>query len=284
MKSIDFLKRVLTEAKVKPEVLALITDNLPDELPEEAVTSYEQNLFTLDRAQADPELTRTMQARAFKALNDGWDKDFNSFAEQLDADTAAKIKAEKFTRKKWETIAEALKKGSGASDDEKQKTSRKEIEALHAQLREKESMLETVKKEADGRVMDFKKDYLLSEKLGTIEFADPFKPLKHMLKEDFMRKLSQKSIILAVENDQLVPRRKSETGELMDVFEANTKVGLDDLIKKELQDFIKKSAGGGGQQQQQQQQNYKTDAPKQGLTLDEINKLRVAENFKKLKT
>jgi hypothetical protein len=278
MKAVDFLKRVLTESKA-PEVTI---DSLEFDIPEDVIKAYEGNLLTLERAQADPELSRVMQARAFKALNDGWDKDFNSLAEQLDAETATKVKAEKFTRKKWEVIAESLKKG--LNDDDKHKATRKEIETLHAQIKEREALLETQKQEAANQILDFKKDYLLSEKLSTVDLAEAYVAFKPMIKEQFLKNISEKSIILAVENDQLVPRKRSETGELMDVFEANTKVGLDDLIKKELLPFLKKSAGTGSTQPGTTHTTPPGTKPTKELTLDEINRLKVQENFNKLKT
>lgn len=287
MKSIEFIKRVLTEAKVAPDVIGaiIVDDKLPDALPDEAVQAYEKNLFTFDRAQVDPELTKVMNSKAYKSFADGWDKDFNAFAETLDADTATAIKNEKFTRKKWELIANAVKSaGAGADPEGKVKGARKEIELLHTQLREKEAAMAIIKAEADSKVSDFKRDYLVSEKLATLDVVDHMKGYPNLLKNQLFESINKKGIIFTIENDQLVPRRKTETGELVDVYEANTKVGVDDLIKKELQDFIKKSNGAGGNNGNQRTGSTPPASPKSGMTLEEMNRLKVAENFAKLKS
>ncbi len=271
MKLTDFLKRVLSEAKA-PDV-DLTT--LPEELPDEVVAAYEKNLLTLERAMADPDLTKTMKNRAFKDLNDGWDKDFNAFAEGLDADTAAKIKGEKFTRTKWALISDAFKKGT---DDDKFKGVRKEIENLNNVVRDKDAMISQIKAEADGKLLDFKKDYMLNEKLSTLDIAEPYLPLKHMIKDELIKKLNQKSVILALENDALVPRRKSDTGELLDYYEANTRVGLDELLTKELDAFLKKSSGGSSNGDTKKKIIPTNDYPG-GLTLAQINALEIKKKF-----
>jgi len=279
MKGIDFLKRVLSEAQVDLTKLGLTEITVDTDLPEEAVSSYATNLLTRERASADPELNRTMQARAFKALNDGFDKDFTAFAEaNLPKEVVDKIKAEPFTRNKWEL----LRKNWSAAAPKEDKVAAAEIAKLHDQLKEKETLIEATKNDYESKLLGFQKNYLLSQKLATLNWSDLVKDESSLLQEKFVKQLNEKSIILELSNGQLIPKRKTETGELLDVYEANVKVGLDDLITKELGKFIKQSAGSGTPKSE-------TTIPipgtsKEGLTLAEMERIKIQEKFKKLKS
>lgn len=285
MKAIDFVKRVLQESKVDLTKLGL-TDITPEtDLPEEAINSYSTNLLTRERAESDPDLSKTMQARAFKALNDGWDKDFEAFAESnLPKEVTDKIKGEKFTRNKWDIIRQNLK----VTSDEGGKAARAEIEKLNQALREREAAIAATKAEYEGKLTEFQKTFLLNQEFSKLELADAYaKPLvRDSIFNGMVGELSKKGIIFTLDNGQLSPKRKSETGELLDVYEANEKVGLDSLLKKELKDYLKQSQGGGGNQQQQggRQTQGAAPQPKAGMTLAELNALAVKEKFSKLKT
>jgi hypothetical protein len=280
MKSIDFVKRVLQEAKVDLTKLGLTEINADTELPAEVEQAYANNLLTRERIEADPEINRTMQARAFKALNDGWDNDFNAFAEaNLPKEVAEKVKSEKFTRVKWELLRKNWTPGSGKED----KVAAAEIASLHNQLKEKEDLIIAKSKEFDNQLQGFQKNYLLTQKLSGAQWADAYADLKPDLQEKFIKQLSEKSIILDISNGQLIPKRKAETGELLDVYEANVKVGLDDLITKELGKYFKQSAG-GGTPSPTHKKTIPGTPPKEGLTLAEMERAKVLEKFAKLKT
>jgi hypothetical protein len=283
MKTIDFVKRVLQESKVDLNKLGL-TDITPDtDLPDEAVNQYSTNLLTRERAESDPDLSKTMQARAFKALNDGWDKDFEAFAESnLPKEVAEKIKTEKFTRNKWDLIRQNLK----VSNDDAGKAARIEIERLNNALKEKEQYIQSTKSEYEGKLTDFQKNFLLTQEFNKLELAEVYtKPLvKDSIYNSLNSELSKKGIIFTLDNGQLVPKRKSETGELLDYYEANEKVSLDSLLKKELKDYLKQSQGAGNNQSQGRQAQGAAPQPKSGMTLAELNALAVQEKFNKLKT
>lgn len=280
MKTIDFMKRVLGEAKV--DLTKLGFTEVPDEVDDTLVEQYSKNLLTRERAEQDADLNRTMQGRAFKAMNDGWDRDFDAFAEaNLDKEIADKIKAEKFTRTKWDLIRQ--NKPVAGDVNESVKAARKEIEMLNAKLREKETALSAVAEGYESKLTEFQKDYLLTQEMSKVEFGEAYTALRPELQKKFLEGISKKSIILAVENEKLVPRVKQGT-ELLDYYEANEKVGLDRLIQKELDTFIKKSAGAPNPNQPLPPNVPKQTAPKAGLTLEEMNRLAVQEKFAKLKT
>jgi len=284
MKSIDFVKRVLQEAKVDLTKLGLTEITADTDLPEEAVTSYANNLLTRERIEADPDINKTMQARAFKALNDGWDKDFHAYAEaNLPKEIAEKVKAEPFTRSKWELIRKNLNAGAGEGDA-KVKAAQAEIAKLHDELKAKEEAVQATKNDYEGKLGSFQKDYLLTQTLSKREWADAYADLKPDLQEKFNKTLSEKSIILELSNGQLTPKRKDATGVLLDVYEANQKVGLDDLITKELGKYFKQSAGSGSQGSTNPPKVIPGTAPKEGLTLAEMERAKVLEKFAKLKT
>jgi hypothetical protein len=285
MKANDFILRVLQEAKVDLTKLGLTTITPETELPEEAITNYEQNLLSRDRAIADPDINKVMQARAFKALNDGYDRDFEAFAESnMPKEVAEKVKTEKFTRNKWDIIRQNLK----VTSDEGGKAARAEIEKLNQALREREAAITATKAEYEGKLTEFQKSFLLNQEFSKLELAEAYaKPLvRDSIFNGMVGELSKKGIIFTLDNGQLSPKRKSETGELLDVYEANEKVGLDSLLKKELKDYLKQSQGGGGNQQQQggRQTQGAAPQPKSGMTLAELNALAVKEKFNKIKT
>jgi hypothetical protein len=282
MKNNEFVQRVLKESKFDLTKLGGEITAETD-LPEEAVTSYANNLLTRERIEADPDINKTMQARAFKALNDGWDKDFHSYAEaNLPKDVAEKIKAEPFTRNKWDLIRKNLNTGGGSAD-EKVKAANAEIAKLHGELQTKEAAIATNKKEYEGQLLGFQKNYLLTQKLSGAQWADAYIDLKSDLQDKFLKTISEKSIILDLSNGQLTPKRKTETGELLDYYEANVKVGLDDLITKELGKYFKQSAGAGAPPNPNPKPVPGTTPP-QGLTLAEMERAKVLEKFAKLKT
>jgi hypothetical protein len=283
MKSIDFVKRVLQEAKVDLTKLGLTEITADTDLPEEAVTSYANNLLTRERVEADPDINKTMQARAFKALNDGWDKDFHAYAEaNLPKEVADKVKSEQFTRNKWDLIRKHVHSGTG-DGDAKVKAAQAEIAKLHDELKAKDDAINLTKNDYEGKLGQFQKNYLLTQKLSGKEWAEAYADLKPDLQEKFLKTISEKSIILELSNGQLTPKRKAEDGSLLDYYEANVKVGLDDLITKELGKYFKQSAGTGSQGSPSPKPIPGT-TPKEGLTLAEMERVKVLEKFAKLKT
>ncbi len=279
MKVIDFVKRVLQESKVD---LTKFTElNLETDLSDEVVTSYSNNLLSRERIEADPEINKTMQGRAFKALNDGWDKDFNAFAEaNLPKELADKIKAETFTRNKWEILRKNVV-AVGNGDNEKLKTANSEIERLNGEVLSKSKLIDETKTTYEGKLLEFQKNYLLSQKLGTLQWADAYVDLKQDLQEKFNRTISEKSVILEVSNGQLIPKHKGENGTLLDLYEANKKVSLDDLIEKELGKFTKQSNGSPSPTTPQPKPIAGTPAP--ALTLAEMEREKIKEKFNQLK-
>ncbi len=279
MKVIDFVKRVLQESKVD---LTKFTElNLETDLSDEVVTSYSNNLLSRERIEADPEINKTMQGRAFKALNDGWDKDFNAFAEaNLPKELADKIKAETFTRNKWEILRKNVV-AVGNGDNEKLKTANSEIERLNGEVLSKSKLIDETKTTYEGKLLEFQKNYLLSQKLGTLQWADAYVDLKQDLQEKFNRTISEKSVILEVSNGQLIPKHKGENGTLLDLYEANKKVSLDDLIEKELGKFTKQSNGSPSPTTTQPKPIAGTPAP--ALTLAEMEREKIKEKFNQLK-
>jgi hypothetical protein len=281
MKLIDFVKRTLQESKVDLNKLGLTDLTIDTDLPEDAVKAYEQNLLTRERVEQDPDINKVMQARAFKALNDGWDRDFNAYAESnLPKELAEKVKTETSTRKKWDILREATHAGA----DDKMRAARQEIEKLNNQLREREAQFNEVKNGYEGKITDFKKEFYLNQKVGGLQFADPYIKLKDSLIDTFKKTISQKGIILEFENEALVPKRKSADGAILDYYEANVKVGLDDLLSKELGDFLKQSTGAGNNGEPPVRKE--TPIPgqqKAGLSLAEIQRLEVQKKFDQLK-
>lgn len=283
MKLIDFTKRVLAEAKADL-VKAGITDlTIDTDLPDDVVNAYTNNLLTRERAASDPGIIDPLRSRFFAEVYNGFDKDFNAFAESdLPKDVAEKIKAEKITRNKWDLIRGALPKPG--TETEQAKALSAEIKKLHDALKEKDTTFETFKVEADGKLSNFQKDYLLAQEVAKLPIADSAKQFLTLadIQNKFVDAISKKGIILAMENNTLTPKIKTPEGALMDHYVGNVKSGLPDLFKTELAPYLKQSNGGGNPPPPPAMPPG-GGTPPQGLTLQQMNEIEVKKKFAAMK-
>jgi 6-pyruvoyl-tetrahydropterin synthase len=284
MKVLDFMKRVLDEAKadlVKAGVTELTADT---DLPDDVINTYAANLLTRERAEADPVIFGKLKGKLYAEINDGFDKDFVAFAEaNLPKETTEKIKAEKITRAKWDLLRNALPKSG--TETEQMKAARTEIEKLHGELKNKDTEFATFKNEADGKLSDFQKNFLLSQEVAKLSIADTAKQFLTLadIQNKFVEAISKKGLVLAVENNALIPKVKTAEGALMDSFTGNVKTTLSDLFNTELKQYLKQSNGGGGNPPVPPVPAPAGGAPVAGLSLQEMNALAVKEKFAKLK-
>lgn len=281
MKLIDFTKQVLAEAKadlVKAGIPELTIDT---ELPDDVINAYKNNLLTRERAASDPAIVDPLRNRFFAEAYNGFDKDFIAFAESdLPKEVAERIKAEKNTRNKWDILVKSLPKAG--TETEQAKALRVEIEKLHGALKEKDTLFETFKGEADNKLNSFQKDFLLAQEVAKLPIADSAKQFLTLadIQSKFVEAISKKGIVLSMENNTLTPKIKTPEGALMDHYVGNVKSGLTDLFKTELAPYLKQSNGSGNPPPPPVPP---TPVPQQGLTLQEMNAIKVKENFAKLK-
>jgi 6-pyruvoyl-tetrahydropterin synthase len=281
MKVLDFLKRVLDEAKAdlaKAGITELTTDV---DLPDDVVNTYASNLLTRERAEADPIIFGKLKGRIYSEVNDGFDKDFIAFAEaNLPKETTDKIKAEKITRAKWDLLRGSLPKAG--TETEQMKAARLEIEKLHTELKAKDTTFEAFKSESDGKLTNFQKNFMLSQEVAKLPIADTAKQFLTLadIQNKFVEALDKKGIILQLDNNTLIPKVKTAEGALMDHYTGNVRTTLPDLFNAELKQYLKQSNGGNG--------GGAPPAPPAppktvhtGLSLQEMNAVAVKEKFEK---
>ncbi len=276
MKVLDFMKRVLDEAKADLAKAGVTELTAETDLPDEIINTYAANLLTRERAETDPIVFGKIKS----AINDGFDKDFVSFAEaSLPKETADKIKAEKVTRTKWELLRGALPKPG--TETEQMKAARLEIEKLHNDLKLKDTEFVTFKSEADNKLGDFQKNYLLAQEVAKLPIADTAKQFLTLtdIQNKFVEAIGKKGIVLTLENNVLTPKIKTAEGVLMDHFVGNVKSTLPELFKTELTPYLKQSAGGGGGNPPVPPVPPVPGVPAAGMSLQEMNGLLVKEKI-----
>lgn len=281
MKKDEFIKKVLTEAGVSAEKLATVTE---DEIGEEFIGAYTSNLLTRERAIMDDGVNKKMHAKFYALISDGFDKDFTAYAEaNLAKEITEQIKAEPVTRNKWDLLKRNLP--TGAVTDEKLKVVRAEIATLHEALKAKDIEFTTFKTQADQKVTNFQKDFMLGQELSKLDISDTAKQFltPKQIQDQFVEKLAPKGILIALENNALVPRVKNAEGTMLDLYEGNQKLTLQDLMKRELANILKQSAGTGTPTGGAAPIVIPQGAMPEGLSLMQMNALRVAEKFKKMR-
>ncbi len=278
MKKDDFIKRVLQEAGVDPKFLTFTED-----VDDAAVATYATNLLTRERAEADPVVFGKIRNKAYAEALDGFDKDFVAFAEaDLPKEVADKIKAEKVTRTKWDMLRAALPKPG--SETEVVKTYKKEIEALHNNLKAKETEVATIKSESDGKLTEFQKSYLLAQEIAKLPIAETAKQFVNLsdIQTKFTDSISKKGILLEIENGSLSAKTMKD-GAKFDHYTGNVKTTLPDLFKTELAAYLKQSSGGGNPPAPPNPGAPPQPVPAGGLTLQEMNAAKVKEKFAAMK-
>ncbi len=282
MKPIDFLKRVLTESKVDLTKLGDLTHET--ELPDEVINTYAANLLTRERAAADTGIIEPLRSKIFAEVYNGFDRDFVAFAESdLPKEVADKIKAEKMTRNKWDLIRQALPKPG--TETEQVKASRAEIAKLHESLKEKDVQFAAFKGEADTKLNDFQKNFLLTQEMTKLQIADSAKQYLTLadIQTKFNEAISKKGIVLTMENNTLIPKVKTAEGALMDHYVGNDKTTLATLFNTELSTYLKQSNGGGTPPPTPPVPAPNGGTPPQGLTLQQMNGLAVQEKIRQMK-
>lgn len=284
MKTIDFLKRVLTEAKADLAKAGITDLTVDTDLPDDVVNAYANNLLTRERAASDPLIVDPLRSRIFAEVYNGFDKDFTAFAESdLSKEVADKVKAEKMTRNKWDIIRQAIPKPGTESDQ--MKAARTEIEKLHNAMKDKETEFTTFKAAADNRVSDFQKSYLLAQEIAKLPIADSAKQFVTVadIQNKFVDAITKKGIVLVMDNNVLLPKTKTPEGAMMDVYAGNNKVGLPELFTTELATYLKQSNGGGTPPPAPPAGGGAPPAPAGGLTLQQMNEIEVKKKFAKMK-
>lgn len=220
------------------------------DVPDEVAAKFNQKYLTKERAFADEDVIKKANIDARGRVFDSVDLKIKKFIGKLSTEDQATINAEPNTLLKLELLDKALD-GLGKNDDVKKINEqwRKKEDDLHQKI----SGLETTIKEKEStftsKVKDIQIDYALKNKLFGFQLASEFDTEEHknFLAESTINSLRKNFLVeLDEKNPSILHLRKNVDGQISEVFEGNTKVTLDDYLKKKYDPYLKKSGGGTG--------------------------------------
>lgn len=254
MKLTDWLKTVITPLVKTPEDADLFlaaSDLKAVEVSEDMQKAFNEKYLTRERAVTDEEIMRKLTLEARGRVFDSVDLKLKKVKALLSQEDQDLIDGEKNTLLKLDLLEKAIQNvGSGKSDDVKKVNDawrKKEDE-----FREKIVSLEDTLKQKDANfgkeIKNVKLDYALKSLVSGFELAPEFSSEEHrnFLAESTIHSLKQNYKVEFDEKDERVLHlRKEVDGTTTDVFEGNTKVTLNDVLKKKYEPYLKKSAGAG---------------------------------------
>lgn len=253
MKLNEWLSSIVTPLFEKKEDADLFTaaSSLKEiEVPDDVAAKFNQKFLTRERAFTDEDIVKKFNIDARGRVFDSVDLKIKKFLPKLSAEDQAIIAAEPNTLLKLELMDKAID-NLGKNEDVKKINEqwRKREEELH----EKIKGLEGVVKEKDttfaSKEKEIRTDYALRMKVGGFELAPEFNTEEHknFLAESTINSLKKNFLVELDEKDQTILHlRKNVDGQITEVFEGNTKVTLDDLLKKKYEPYVKKSTADTG--------------------------------------
>lgn len=253
MKLTDWLKTVMLPLFEKTEDADLFlsaSDLKSVEVPEEIQKAFASKYLTRERAATDDEIIRKANVHARGLVFGSVDQKLKKILPMLSAEDQAMITQEPDTLVKLEKLESALGNLSKSDDVKKaNETFRKKESEFH----EKISALEASTKEKEvnftKQLNEYKLDYALRNKVSSFKLAPEFSTDKHkeflasstidFLKKNYILEFDEK-------NQSTIHLRKNVDGTVADVYEGNTKLTLEDVMKKEYEPYIEKNNAGGG--------------------------------------
>ncbi len=248
MKRNDFLKSILAKSFTNAEELEAFLADTSADVPDQAVSIFNFNYLTRDRAINDEGILKSVNT-SLKAQNFGAiDNRIDKLLPKLSPEDQALIQAEKNTLTRMELVNSAIDNLSKGKDTEEvSKTFRK----LEHDYKEKIKGLETTIVEKDAtfekRIKDNQLDFSLMGMVSEIELAPEYQDerLKKPLHKDLIDRIKKKYVLQFDEKEPTtILLRQNVEGLVKEVYEGNNVVTLPDLLKKELDPFIKKSNAG----------------------------------------
>lgn len=278
MKLTEWLKTILVSVVEKPEDADLFlsaSDLKAVEVPDDIQKAFNERYLTRDRAMSDEKIIRELDKKAKGQILDMVDARVKKIVPLLSEEDQKLLALESSSLNKLEILANAIPNLSKNDDVKKASEAFRKKEA---ELHEKISALEGTIKQKDAnfdkQIKDVKLDYALRTKVAAFELAPEFNDEEHrnFLADSAIHSLKQAYKVEFDDKDERVLHlRKEVDGATTDVYEGNTKVTLDDVLKKKYEKFLKKSSGSGSEQgkpnpEPRKRQELPTDKP---LTLRE---------------
>lgn len=239
------------------------------EIPDEVAAKFSSTYLTRERALSDEQILAKVNKDSRGRVFDSVDLKLKKFISKLSPEDQDAINNESNTLLKLELLDKAIDNVAKTQDTAKiSEAARKREEELHAKIGELTKTISDKDVNLQKQVKEVKLDYALRNKAFGFELAPEFATEKHknFLADSTISDLKKKYLLEFDEADQsIIHLRKNTDGVITDVFEGNTKLTLDDVLKKEYQPYIKKSTAGDTTTQQQQQKaqpQLPSDGPK----------------------
>lgn len=251
MKLKEWLKTIILPLVEKPEDadLFLAASDLKEvEVTDDLAKAFTTKYLTRERALTDEDILKKVQIGARGMVFDSVDLKLKHLINKLTPDDQAIINSEPNTLLKLEKLSTALDNLAKNEDVKKASEAfRKKEEEFHKKISDLEGTIKEKDSNFAKQLSGHKVDYFLRNKVAGLKLAPEFASDKH---KEFLAAstidLLKKSYHLEYdEASQSVPLRKSVEGALVDVYEGNTKLTLDDVLKKEYEPYIEKNNSGG---------------------------------------
>lgn len=293
MKLNDFLRKVLEPtglASTDMEMVLSASALKEIEVPDTVEPKFSSFYMTKDRALNDPDINKEINKKLWATYADKSEEKILPIFDSLPEDVKAEMKAiPKDEPNRFYKYIEILNKGVGklkdsTSTEDVKKVSEKfrQTEAeLRKQITEQEEALKRKDAEAQKKVDEVFLDYGLRSKISGMEFGEAYarEDLKNLLIDSTIKSLKN-DFVLEIDkgNPSKISLRKNQDGALVDVYEGNKLVTLDEKLAAHLDPYLKKSNGGqqggnNGGGEQRKRVEIPTDKPK---TLDQMIREKAA--------
>lgn len=257
----DFLRKVLeptglasTDMEMVLSASALKEIEVPDTVEPKFSTYY----MTKDRAMNDPDIVKSINRSLWATYADKSEEKIIPLFNHLPEDVKAEMKAiPKDEPNRFYKYIEILEKGvvklkeSGSTDDVKKASEKfRQVEAeLRQQIAERDEAIKKKESDFQKNIQDVQLDYALRSKLSNFEFGEAYAKdeVKSLLIDSKIKSLKS-NFVLEIDpgNPSKINLRQNKDGAIIDVYEGNKQVTLDDKLAKELEPYLKKSNGGAG--------------------------------------
>lgn len=251
MKLTDWIKQIITPLVEKPEDADLFlsaSDLKAVEVPDNIEKAFNTKYLTRERAIADEEIIRKTQKDARGYVFGSVDQKLKHLISKFSTEDQAAINGEMDTLLKIEKLSGAIENLSKNEDVKKASEAfRKKEEDLHKKISDLEINLKEKDTNFAKERSGFKVDYFLRNKIAGLKLATEFAgdDQKEFLAASTIDFLKKNYHLEFDDVSSTVPLRKMVDNAVTDVYEGNTKLTLDDVLKKKFEPFIEKNNSTG---------------------------------------
>ena len=251
MKLNEFLSGIVSPLFEKKEDADLFTSASAFkevDIPDDVAAKFNQKYLTRERALSDEDLLKKFNIDARGRVFDSVDLKLKKLLPKLTTEDQNAINTEPNTLLKLELFDKAIDNLAKNEDIKKiNEKARQREEELHEKIKNLEDTVKQKDTNFASKTKEIQLDYALKNKLMAFELAPEFGTEKHknFLAESTISSLKKNFVLEFDDKDQsIIHLRKNADGQIVDVFEGNTKISLEDHLKKEYDPYIKKSTAG----------------------------------------